>query len=322
MVLSIDALEAQLSVADLLTSMFYGEGELEIDDESSALLSTLRGYVDSHSASEPIPALGNVHIMISLVIADSRTLTLTVVLHLRTSVLVSGSTAREGAKESPLIRLSIKHPSWLSRTAYEELLASLPPYTGSSSSDVQSVEDGRDWLMQTIEHLQSESTMSKLLAQPSSLLESTSLPTPTPEIIGDELVTRAWFYLPSLSTRSKRTDILTLALEHSISGFVLAGKPGLLCLESPTPHGPDAFISRIKTESWADIPAHQKKISERFRESGVKRAFVGMSEVTDDIRTRGERANRGDMGEVRVFLEEKGLKGVLQVVLGASEFKQ
>ncbi|KAF8602864.1 DUF1115 domain protein [Ceratobasidium sp. AG-I] len=315
--LSIEALEAQLSVAELLASMFYGEGELEIDDDNSALLVTLREYLESPSRSESSPVLGNVHIMISLAIDDSRTLALTVVLHLRASVRVSRSIDIEGIKQSPLVELSIKHPSWLSRTSYEELLAFLPPYTGSSSSDVQSVEDGRDWLMQTIEHLQSESTTSKLLTQPTSL----SLPAPTPEITGDELVTRAWFYLPSLSTRSKRTDILNLAPEYSISGFVLAGKPGLLCLESPTPHGPDNFISRIKTESWADIPAHQKKISERFRESGVKRAFVGMSEVTDIIRTRGQRANRGDMGEVRVFLEERGLKGVLEIVLGANEFK-
>lgn len=46
-----------------------------------------------------------------------------------------------------------------------------------------------------------------------------------------------------------------------------------------------------------------------------------MREVTEMISTRGARANRGSMGEVRVFLEEKGLKGALEIVLGANEFK-
>lgn len=320
MSLSTEALEAQLSVADLLSSMFYGEGELEIDEENLALLLSLREHLESSPSSESTLALRNLHIVISLAVGDSRTLALTVVLHLRAAVAVSDISSGDSKRESPLVGLSIKHPSWLSRTSYEDLLASLPPYIGSIGSGVQDVEDGRDWLMQTIEHLQSESTTSKLLTQPTSI-PPPPIPTSSPGISMDELVTRAWFYLPSLSTRSKRTDILTLAQDHSISGFVLAGKPGLLCLESSLPLGPDTFIARIKTESWADIPAHQKKITERFRESGVKRAFEGMSEVTEMIKTRGARANRGDMGEVRVFLEEKGLKGALEVVLGASEFK-
>ncbi|KAG9126581.1 hypothetical protein FRC07_002921 [Ceratobasidium sp. 392] len=280
------------STYDLLSSMFYGEGELEMDDEAAETIVTLRDFLDSPSLSKPL------------------SLVLTTILHLRAPV--SASTH----KLPPLLELSIKHSSWLSRTKYEELLASLPAYTGSLAPSVQGAEDARDWLMQTIEHLQSESTVAKLAKPfPSTVLS-------TPETApGISLVTRAWFYLPSLSTRSKRADIVNLAPQHSITGFVLAGKPGLLCLESLNPLGPDTFIARIKTESWADIPSHQKKITERYRESGVQRAFESMDEVTEMISTRGARANRGDMGEVRVFLEEKGLKGVLEIVLGANEFK-
>ncbi|KAG8704964.1 hypothetical protein FRC11_009415, partial [Ceratobasidium sp. 423] len=184
--------------------------------------------------------------------------------------------------------------------------------------DAQGAEDGRDWLMQTIEHVDSEDTKKSLLADltnKSPVVDNTALSTST-------TITRAWFYLPSLSTRSKRDDMVRLAPKYSITGFVLAGKPGLLCIEAPSPTAPDAFISEVKTVSWADIPSHQKKITERHREVGLAtRAFDDMHEVTEMISTRGAKGNRGNMGEVREFLEEKGLKGVLEIVLGASEFK-
>ncbi|QRV90189.1 hypothetical protein RhiJN_18207 [Ceratobasidium sp. AG-Ba] len=292
MTLDNEVLESQLSIAELLSSMFYGEGELEIDDETAETITALRDFFES-PASESPKSFRNLHIVIFLAISESRTLALTVVLHLRARAPSSTNTP-------PLLELSIK-------------------YSRSPQPDVQGAEDGRDWLMQTIEHLQSDTTKSKLqpLAAQSSIIVSTS----TTPISLNDTVTRAWFYLPSLSTRSKRDDIVNLAPSHRITGFVLAGKPGLLCIESPQPLGPDAFIAQIKTESWADIPSHQKKITERYRETGVKRAFEGMDEVTETISTRGARANRGDMGEVRVFLEEKGLKGVLEIVLGANEFK-
>ncbi|KAG8771579.1 RWD domain-containing protein 2B [Ceratobasidium sp. 428] len=312
MKLSIQVLETQLSIADLLSSMFYGEGELAMDDETAETIVALRDYLDtSESPKVSASSFRNLHISIYLGVSDSQTLLLTTILHLRAPLVSPHKLPR-------LLELSIKHSSWLSRTLYEELLSSLPPYQGSLAPDVQGAEDARDWLMQTIEHLQSESTAARLSP---SVLSSLPAPQEPSTITAPDKITRAWFYLPSLSTRSKRADIVNLAPDHSITGFVLAGKPGLLCVESPSPLGPDSFIARIKTESWADIPSHQKKITERYRESGVKRAFESMDEVTEMISTRGARGNRGDMGEVRVFLPEKGLKGVLEVVLGANEFK-
>ncbi|QRV75494.1 hypothetical protein RhiJN_03509 [Ceratobasidium sp. AG-Ba] len=292
MALDNEVLESQLSIAELLSSMFYGEGELEIDDETAETMTALRDFLESPASGSPT-SFRNLHIVIFLAVSESRTLALTVVLHLR-------ARAPNSTNTPPLLELSIK-------------------YSRSPQPNVQGAEDGRDWLMQTIEHLQSDATKSEL--EPLPPRSSIPISSPTIPVSLNDTVTRAWFYLPSLSTRSKRDDIVNLAPSHRITGFVLAGKPGLLCIESPQPLGPDAFIAQIKTESWADIPSHQKKITERYRETGVKRVFEEMDEVTETISTRGARANRGDMGEVRVFLEEKGLKGVLEIVLGANEFK-
>jgi hypothetical protein len=308
MTLSKQVLEAQQSIVHLLSSMFLGLGELEIDEDSQTVLATLAEYLDAPDTFDSVPVLSNAHITIYLSVADSKTVTLSIVLHLRS--------ANPESRSPPLLELSIKHPSWLSRTSYERLVSSLPSYTGSSALDVQGAEDGRDWLMQVIEHLDSESTKHMLTESTTSPCSPVPAPPTTPPEI-----TRVWFYLPSLSTREKRTDMITLASKHALTGFVLAGKPGLLCIEAPDRTAPDAYIAELKTVSWADIPPHQKKITERYREVGLRaRAFEDMREVTEIISTRGARANRGDMGEVRAFLEDKGLKGVLEIVLGA-EFK-
>jgi hypothetical protein len=132
----------------------------------------------------------------------------------------------------------------------------------------------------------------------------------------DPLV-RVWFYFPSLSTREKRTDMVTHAPDYSLTGFVLAGKPGVLCLEG-TSRNIDAYMSFIKTHSWGDIPSHQKKVSERYREtgSGVSRVFGGMEEITDSLGERGgQRANRGDMQALEAWLKGKGLGEAFERVI-------
>ncbi|KAB5591713.1 hypothetical protein CTheo_4827 [Ceratobasidium theobromae] len=320
-------LEAQQSIAQRLSSMFHGPGELEMDPDSQLILASLTEYLDDTSGDDDaaiatVPPLGNVRITIHIEVGESQTVTLTVVLYLRAAVPIAAAhvKSQDPGARPPLIEISIKHPSWLSRATYQHLVSLLPPYTGSIIPDVQGAEDGGDWIAQIIELVDSEDTKSMLLATSES--DSTTAP-PTHELIVTTY-TRAWFYLPSLSTRSKRDDMVKLASKYNLTGFVLAGKPGLLCVETSDrdPAAPDTFIAELKTVSWADIPSHQKKITERHREFDLpERTFEDMHEITEMISTRGARANRGNMGEVRAFLEEKGLKGVLEIVIGANEFK-
>jgi hypothetical protein len=72
----------------------------------------------------------------------------------------------------------------------------------------------------------------------------------------------------------------------------------------------------IKTESWGDIPAHHKKVSERHREECEKRVFPDMTEITDTVgERRGQRANRGDMKAIEEWLVERGLGDAFTKVL-------
>ncbi|KAJ5618475.1 hypothetical protein N7528_006586 [Penicillium herquei] len=127
---------------------------------------------------------------------------------------------------------------------------------------------------------------------------------------------RVWFYFPSLSTREKRDDMVNLAPSYSLTGFVLAGKPGVLCLEGGSTDI-DSYMSFIKTHSWGDIPSHQKKVSERFRETtDIQRVFSGMEEITGSLGERGgQRANRGDMQAFEAWLGSKGLQEAFEKVI-------
>lgn len=50
------------------------------------------------------------------------------------------------------------------------------------------------------------------------------------------------------------------------------------------------------------------EVTERHRSKGIpSRLFTGMTEITDKIQFYGHRGNRGEMGEVRQWIEERGV---------------
>ena len=125
----------------------------------------------------------------------------------------------------------------------------------------------------------------------------------------DASLVRAWFYFPSISTRAKRDDLINFAPTYGLTGFLMAGKPGILCLEGGSV-AIDDFMKFIKTDSWGDIPSQHKKVSERYRQTDADlvRVFGGMEEITETVgERRGERANRSDMKALELWLVERGL---------------
>ncbi|CAI7600947.1 unnamed protein product [Penicillium discolor] len=198
----------------------------------------------------------------------------------------------ETLDQSPPLGYSLRQPEWMSRAEVAGLTASIP--------------QGDDAL-EAFEYIQAEA---------SRFLESKQSQTVTPEDTDRGPTVRVWFYFPSLSTRKKRDDMVNLAPRYALTGFVLAGKPGVLCLEGAS-SDIDSYMSFIKTHSWGDIPSHQKKVSERFRETeGVERVFSGMEEITDSLGERGgQRANRGDMQALEAWLGSRGLQEAFEKVI-------
>ncbi|KAF4988152.1 hypothetical protein FDECE_15168 [Fusarium decemcellulare] len=281
-VLPKDLMELQLGQIDLLMAMYEPDNAISIDTTSSALRETLRDWCEGDRDTAPKLPDSSISLVLDIDIpdADNGSSDETKLLQLNLSVPLVAETS---ATEPPPIKTRIQQPAWMSKGDVARLTAELP------EEDILTViEYVKETASQHLEGLrQAEVT------KPNA----------------DTSIVRVWFYFPSISTRAKRDDLVNYAPTYGLTGFLLAGKPGILCLEGGS-SGIDDFMKFIKTESWGDIPSQHKKVSERYREDGpdVKRAFKGMQEITETVgERRGERANRSDMKALEAWLNESGL---------------
>ncbi|GAA5866806.1 hypothetical protein JCM1840_004273 [Sporobolomyces johnsonii] len=338
-----DLLVAQLEALQLCESLFPLDGELVLSEQTASFAPTLREWLEAAgqdgagSQGGDIAAKGwadELAFTVNLALEHPDDPASTFPLALAIKLPLSSSSAPSDAP--PPTSLHIQQPAWLARTPYDTLAASLPsfdPTTFSSPADL---------ILQAVDYLREEGV--KLLPSPAD--EASPAPSSKTRRRGaragaidethDEF--RVWLWFPSLSTREKRDDIVNWAPEYGLTGFVLAGKPALLCLEG-TEENIQAYLADIKSNSWADIPSFQKKVSERYRTPLVPRSssstpppsssspastshriFTSMAEITSLIPRGGQRGNRGEMGPVRDFLASKGLGDAFGVVIGGGQF--
>ena len=156
--------------------------------------------------------------------------------------------------------LVLRPPTWLSHAQFRQLLDGLAP---AASSSVGGHEGFIDAVLDSVDHLrQAVPDLLALAASHATALEAERLArqadsAPEAERWGPPSnVDRVWYWLPSLSTREKRNDIVQAAPGWSLTGFVLAGKPGIICLEG-TERNVDGYMNWIKAVSWSDIPSFQ-----------------------------------------------------------------
>ncbi|KAL5051958.1 hypothetical protein BDW71DRAFT_213010 [Aspergillus fruticulosus] len=289
-----DLIATQLSTLDLLTAMFPSPGELDLDASTTECIDRLREWCDASPSPSPPPPSGvpqsillAVHAPLSSATGKTIQVNISIPLH---------SHDGPAADEAPPITYSVRQPDWMSKAEVAKLSSGMPA----------------DDIFAALEFIQEEGAAFSESLNETSAAEQPSVPA---ERVKGPLV-RVWFYFPSLSTRAKRADMVNYAPDYGLTGFVLAGKPGVLCLEG-TSRDIDSYMSFIKTHSWGDIPAHQKKVSERFRETErVERVFAGMEEITDSLGERGgQRANRGDMQALEAWLGKKGLGEAFEKVI-------
>jgi hypothetical protein len=284
-----DIIESQLATIDLIAAMYPSPGELEIPESTAECIEKLRDWCqDPTSTPSKIPT--SISLTVCLPITDGdKTIQVNISVPLQTE-------SQRPMDQPPPLGYSLRQPDWMSKAEVAELASSMP----------------RDDALEAFEYIQAESVRFLELKQTQALASEGMNTDPRSR----SPLVRVWFYFPSLSTRKKRDDMVNLAPGYSLTGFVLAGKPGVLCLEGVSPDI-DAYMSFIKTHSWGDIPSHQKKVSERFRETeGVQRVFSGMEEITDSLGERGgQRANRGDMQALEAWLGSKGLQEAFEKVI-------
>ncbi|GAA5968770.1 hypothetical protein JCM21900_002750 [Sporobolomyces salmonicolor] len=247
-----DLLVAQLEALELCESLFPLEGELVRSEQTAAFVPTLREWLEAAgqgragtrgrgtAAQDWADELAfTVHLALEHPDDPASTFPLSLAIKLP----LSSSSAPSDAP--PPTDLHLQQPAWLARTPYDTLAGSLPafdPTTFSSPADL---------ILQTVDYLREEGV--KLLPSPADQVP----PAPSSKtrrrgaqagaIDDDEF--RVWLWFPSLSTREKRDDLVNWAPEYRLTGFVLAGKPALLCLEG-TEENIQAYLADIKSNSW------------------------------------------------------------------------
>lgn len=281
-VLPTDLIELQIGQIDLLMAMYP---EQVLDEATQEHLNALRDGTWDASSGIQAPSISlRLQIPITTTVQEESKQKM-VLLDLTVPFAYEGD---ETLLEPPKVRVRVQQSSWMTKAATTRLM-----------EDIPSDED----LLDTIERIKE--------AAEQHLEQTSNQQMPQdPASKSREPLVRVWFYFPSISTRSKRDDFINHAPAYNLTGFLYAGKPGLLCVEGCS-QSIDDYMRFIKTESWGDIPAHHKKVSERYRENiGEKgeRVFQNMREITDDVgERRGQRVNRGDMKAVEEWLGQRGL---------------
>lgn len=277
-ILPVDIMESQLSTIDLLAAMFPSPGELEIPESTSQYIEKLRDWCQvPDTIPSGIPS--SILLAVCLPIAGGEKT-------IQVSISIPVQSDNPEIEQPPPLSYLLRQPDWMSKAEVAGLAAAMPQ------------ED----VFEAFGYVQ-EQALHFLEAQKQNLNSEDTIDTKSGPVV------RVWFYFQSLSTREKRNDLVNYAASYSLTGFVLAGKPGVMCLEG-TSADIDAYMKFIKTHSWGDIPSHQKKVSERFRETeDVRRVFSEMEEITDSLGERGgQRANRGDMQALEAWLRARGLQ--------------
>lgn len=291
-----ELLEAQLSMVELIRAM-YPSSTGTPDSTTDEIIERVRSCCDSSDppgGSRNLPSRFSFDTTIPLSVEGAEALSP----EIQISIAVPLASTESDLTEPPPLTYSLRQPVWISRAELAELGGGMP------AGDVLGAFD---YVQENAPRYLRNASQSRREA-PSQ-----------PEKDAGPLM-RVWFYFPSLSTREKRKDLVSYTTAYDLTGFVLAGKPGVLCLEGSSGNI-DGYMNAIKNESWGDIPSHQKKVSERFREECGPggRKFAGMSEITDDLGARhGTRKNRGDMAALEAWLKEKGVgDSFSKVVMGA-----
>lgn len=191
----------------ILTSMFPSELALP------PALSTLAAHSSALESDQPLPPdtplPDNFRILLSIDLEEptSHAIEIEILFALRTP---DGS-----FQSSP--RLLMKPPAFLSRSQHTSLAASLPP---SSEQDEEEDEALVERLLSWVDHL--KETVPRLIKENEQ--EDLSGKGKAKGLGFEESeMDRVWFWLPSLSTKEKRNDIVQMAPSWNLTGFVLAG---------------------------------------------------------------------------------------------------
>ena len=115
-----------------------------------------------------------------------------------------------------------------------------------------------------------------------------------------------WIYMHHIYSKDKRRSIMNWAKEYNLTGFVMGGKPGIICVEGNL-NKIEKYCVKVRSLIW-------RKMTCKVKEKLVERVFESFTEERFDV--HGDRSNHMDMGKFYIFLKEKGLGDKFKELFG------
>jgi len=121
-------------------------------------------------------------------------------------------------------------------------------------------------------------------------------------VMSSNKFSRYWIYSHHIYSKNKRKNIVDLALELGLSGFIMSGKPGIICVEGRLENVVE-WWGVVRNWNWKKITV---KIQEEFdvqSEDDVeqRKTFTKFEEI--GLVKECHRGNHMDMGEFFKYLE-------------------
>ncbi|XP_072170739.1 RWD domain-containing protein 2B-like [Diadema setosum] len=311
-----ERLDLQLSEIELLQSMFPGEGEFSIWDQS--VLSDLRSFVDGdadasgvvegltpgdvpndaadHDTAGAGSRLRQLSFVIKIVLTEGTALSSQVELQLHCDFPL----------EYPytLPDLNVRSNS-LSRQQYRQLNDDLLEHLQSLERGELCITEAVQWLQENAANYFISSTVETGNAGKTDSKKPSSF-------------TRLWIHSHHIYSRSKRENIFEWSRERGLTGFSLPGKPGIICVEGQQQEV-DEFWHKIRRLNWKKLTSKHREdfevAPENFEaESKGLRHFQDFQEINFDV--RGARDYHMDLGQFFQYLERHGCADIFKILLG------
>ena len=121
---------------------------------------------------------------------------------------------------------------------------------------------------------------------------------------------RAWVYFHHIYSTEKRQNLVKWAIEFDLSGFVMPGKPGIMCLEGDEMNIQE-YMTRVKKLPWQKV---QIKDITTIKSNNLNelRKFKSFEEMS----FTNESSQSHDLGLLFNFLKEKELSNVFSLFFG------
>ncbi|CAG9762309.1 unnamed protein product [Ceutorhynchus assimilis] len=272
----LENLQIQLDELDSLQATFYNPGEIKVEDLAS--VQGIKDYIAGKTKILP-PCLD---FTVNLVVEDTKF-----------EMCVSLG------HDYPLLEPEIfVRNHRLNRAQHEELNRNIGEF-------LRDLPKGEPCIFTLISWLQDNAT---------DYIESKIIPTQCQKK-NEELV-RYWIYSHHIYSKTKRRALIDSANELNVSGFVMPGKPGIICVEGDS-CDVATFWQGVKSMNWKKIFC---KITESNKEDTKSANFLKFKNFVEIVfDNHGPKFNHMDMGEFNKYLEQHELGYIFKDIFGMED---